>query len=35
MSVRSAMTLGRLALLFFLGVSPFVPLLAGVTRAMW
>ena len=30
MSVRSTMTLGRLAFLFFLGVSPFVPLLAGV-----
>ena len=30
MSVRSAMTLGRLAFLFFLGVSPFVPLLARV-----
>ncbi len=28
MSVRSAMILGRLALVFFLGVSPFVPLLA-------
>lgn len=30
MNVRSAMILGRLALVFFLGVSPFVPLLAGL-----
>jgi hypothetical protein len=30
MNIRSAMTLVRMALLFFLAGSPFVPLLAGV-----